>query len=193
MCCRTLSKLWDIESPKHASFAAFARGGEKKKKPLPVRFTLISAWNQKRERMEGEDAVVFIVAAEVALAHTWPFVAAAAASTGAVYVASFVRVCVCVWSRPLAWCFHGCFHWGFPLKFTSLPTPPRAPAVYLESASASGESGGPFEACWLTLLFCCLGRFFFGGGGGVTQLCIVFYSLALLGVHPKFGSAESTK
>ena len=164
MCCRTLSKLWDIESPKHASFLCFAPGDRrKKKKPLPVRFTLISAWNQTRERMEAEDRVVFIVA-EVALAHTWPFVAASAAATGDVYVASLVCVCVCVCDLDLSPgafmdVFIEGFHWSSPRCLLSPPQ--RAPAVYLESASASGESGGPFEACWLTLLFCCLGRFFF--------------------------------
>ena len=154
MCCRTLSKLWDIESPKHASFLCFAPGDRrKKKKPLPVRFTLISAWNQTRERMEAEDRVVFIVA-EVALAHTWPFVAASAAATGDVYVASLVCVCVCVcvcvWSRPLAWCFHGCFHWGFPLKFTSLPTlpPPTSPSSLSWIGQCLGRERG---AVWSLL------------------------------------------
>ena len=146
---------------------------ERKKKPLPVRFTLISAWNQTRERMEAEDRVVFIVA-EVALAHTWPFVAASAAATGDVYVASLVCVCVCVcvWSRPLAWCFHGCFHWGFPLKFTSLPTlpPPNEPRQFILNRPVPRErAGGLFEPCgssFFFVVFVGFFFFFFGWGGG---------------------------
>lgn len=171
MCYRTPQNLhwWDIELPQHAGLLREAA--------LPVCVTLISAWNQM-EWMEDEEDIVFIVS-KVALAHTWPLWRRR--------LALFRLSLVC--DAIVAWCFHGCFHWGFSLKFTSLPSP-QSPAVYLESATASGESRGPFEACWLAPLFCCLGRFF---GGGVTQLCIVFYSLALLGVHPKFGSAESTK
>lgn len=68
--------------------------------------------------------------------------------------------------------------------------PPTSVAVYLESATASGESRGAFWSLLAHSQFCCLGRFY---RRGVTQLCIVFYSLALLGVHLKFGSSESTK
>lgn len=145
---------------------------------LSVCFTLISAWNQK-EWMEGEEGIVFIIP-KVALDHTWPLWQR---MTGAVCIVS--RVC----HPTLAWCFHGCFHWSFSLKFTSLPIP-KAWQFILNRPLLREGAGGPFEACCLPFLFCCLGRFFVGG---VTQLCIVFYSLALLRVHPKFGSAESTK
>ncbi len=166
MCYRTLQNLhcWDIELPKHASLLREAARS--------VCFTLISAWNQM-EWMEDEEDIVCIVP-KAALAYTWPL--------WWHWLVLFILFLV---SDPtLAWCFHWGFHWSSPRRL------PPSPAVYLESATASGESRGPFEACWLPLLFCCLGRFF---GGGVTQWCIVFYSLALLGVHPKFGSAESTK
>lgn len=139
-------------------------------------FTLISAWNQM-EWMEDEEGIV-LLAPKVALAHTWPLL-----RRRLVLLLLFL---VC--DSTFGWRFQRCFHWGF--HWSSPRRLPSSPAVYLESATASGESRGPFEACWLALLLCCLGRFF---GGGVTQLCIVFYSLALLGVHPKFGSAESTK
>lgn len=101
---------------------------------------------------------------------------------------------VCVVSRvcdpTLAWCFHGCFHWGFHWRSPRCSPPPTSVAVYLESATASGESRGAFWSLLAHSQFCCLGRFY---RRGVTQLCIVFYSLALLGVHLKFGSSESTK
>lgn len=166
MCCRTLSKLWDIESPKHASFAAFARGGKEKKKPLPVRFTLISAWNQKRERMEGEDAVVFIVAAEVALAHTWPFVAAAAASTGAVYVASFVCVCACVCDPDLSPgafmdVFIEGFHWSSPRCL-----PPHEPRQFILNRPVPRErAGGRLKPAGSLFFFVVLVGFFLVEGG----------------------------
>lgn len=95
----------------------------------------------------------------------------------------------CVWSHPrlvLSWMFS----LRLSLKITSLLTPPTSVAVYLESATASGESRGAFWSLLAHSQFCCLGRFY---RRGVTQLCIVFYSLALLGVHLKFGSSESTK
>lgn len=148
-------------------------GSLQREAALSVCFTLISAWNQM-EWMDDEEDIAFIVS-KLALAHTWPL--------WRWWLALFILFIMCA-ILTLAWCFHGCFHRSSPRCL------PPSLAVYLESASASGESRGPFEACRLALLFCCLGRFF---GGGVTQLCIVFYSLALLGVHPKFGSAESTK
>lgn len=166
MCYRTLQNLhcWDMELPTHAILQGEAA--------LSVCFTLISAWNPV-EWMEDEEDTVFIVP-KVALAHTWPLWQR--------WLVLFMLLLVC--DPTLAWCFYGCFHWSSPRRL------PPSPAVYLESATASGGSRGPFEACWLALLFCCLGRFLVGG---VTQLCIVFYSLALLRVHLKFGSAESTK
>lgn len=97
------------------------------------------------------------------------------------------------------WCCLYCFSCAIPPSpgafievfiEVHLAAYPQARQFILNRPLPQERAGGPFEACWLALLFCCLGRFF---RGGVTQLCIVFYSLALLGVHPKFGSAESTK
>lgn len=63
---------------------------------------------------------------------TCTYLTSAAALTG--------RCLYCLWLRAcdptLARCFHGCFHWGF--HWSS----PRCLAVYHESATASGGSGG---------------------------------------------------
>lgn len=167
MCFRTLANLhrWDTELP---TMAARAR--------VSVYFTLISAWNEK----EGGKKILF----HCLQSCTCLYLTFVVAVIGAVCVVS--RVC----DPTLAWCFHGCFHWGFHWRSPRCSPPPTSVAVYLESATASGESRGAFWSLLARSQFCCLGRFY---RRGVTQLCIVFYSLALLGVHLKFGSSESTK
>lgn len=171
MCFRTLANLhcWDTELPKpwqqESGFLCFP---------------LISTWHQMEGGGGGGEKILF----HCLQSCTCLYLTFVVAVIGAVCVVS--RVC----DPTLAWCFHGCFHWGFHWRSPRCSPPPTSVAVYLESATASGESRGAFWSLLAHSQFCCLGRFY---RRGVTQLCIVFYSLALLGVHLKFGSSESTK
>lgn len=170
MCFRTLANLhcWDTELPKpwqqESGFLCFP---------------LISTWHQMEGGGGGGEDIV-------SLSPKLHLLILDLCGSG-----DWCCLCcfLCVWSHPrlvLSWMFS----LRLSLKITSLLTPPTSVAVYLESATASGESRGAFWSLLAHSQFCCLGRFY---RRGVTQLCIVFYSLALLGVHLKFGSSESTK